>query len=425
MSNNSVSAPPTFRPGPASALFVSVMVGAAVFSMLRMIAAAWYMPLTDFANYTAIVATAAFLSTILSFGTIEATVKKFPRLTGEGREADILPTARRIMKWLAARALSLGVPVLAIGFLLDLEWLKFVGIAFLFSLNTSYTGMLASMQRAAGTAASQAQGTLLRSVGVLCAVTVAARYGDLTVVLVAEAAATFVACFLSEWFYFHRRFGTSRRPAIWSSQSRKDGVLLFLTYSCVSMPFYLDRLFVTTVLGTQDGAEYAVLAVFLTGASVLVSTLSQRSGPQAIRLVQRDGSPKAAVRQILTWCLVAGILWLSAMGIAATAVAADILPLQLARYFSNSALLIPVTVSGLLLTTGLIEFLFVALDRERLLLRAAGSFAIAVLVAAGTVTLFNLDLLAFMWLLAACRAFYLVLLFAALPWGPEKVRGVE
>lgn len=423
MSNNNVSAPPTFRPGLGSALFVTAMIGAAFFSMLRMIAAAWYMPLADFANYTAIVATAAFLSTILSFGIIEATVKNFPRLTGEGREADILPTARRIMKWLSVRALSFGIPVLAAGFLLDLEWLKFVGIAFLFSLNTSYTGILASMQRAAGTAATQAQGTLLRSVGVLCAVMVAARYGDLAVVLIAEAVATFLTCFLSEWFYFHRRFGTAGDSPIASSRSGKDGVLLFLAYSCVSMPFYLDRLFVTSVLGAKDGAEYAVLAVFLTAASVLVSTLAQRSGPQAIRLVQRDGSPKAALRQILAWCLVAGILWLGAMGIAATAVAADMLPPQLARYFSDPALLIPVTVSGLLLTTGLIEFLFVALDRERMLLRAAASFAIAVLLAAGTVTVFNLDLLAFMWLLAACRAFYLVLLFTALPWQPDKVRG--
>ena len=423
-----VAAPAPFRPGLGSAMFLAVMLGSTVATMLRMVLAAWFLLPADFAVYATIVATGAFLSTILSFGAIEATIKNFPRLAGQGREAELLPESRRIMKRLALRAGILGVPVLAAGALLDIEWLRLWGLACLFALNTAYTAVLASMQRAAGTAATLAAGTALRSGGVLAAVALAAFYGDLTMVLIAETLATVLTCLVSERIFFGA--GSTADPA-WgaddirppSSPSRFDGVHLFLAYSLISMPFYLDRLFVTTTMGLNAGAQYAVLALFLTAASLLVNTLAQRSGPEAIRLVQRDGNARAARRQILMWCLIASLIWLLAIAAAAAVIATGLLPKGLERYLVDPHLLAPIAISGALLCTGLIEFLLIALDRERAMLRAAALFALTVVATASAVAWFKLDLADFMWLLAACRAFYLLLLLSSLPWRDKAASG--
>lgn len=415
--------PTSFRPGVGSALFLVVMLGAAATTMLRMVVAAWQLPVADFAIYATVAATGAFLSTILSFGTIEATIKNFPRLVGAGRASELLPSAHLIMRRLTKRALLGGIPVLAAGYWFDIDWLMLSGIGFFFALSTAYTLVLASMQRAHGTTTTLAAGTVLRSLSVLAAVALAARSGNAATVLIVEVIVTALACLASERLFFN---GEQASPASFTfpaaTVDEVDGVRLFFAYALVSMPFYLDRLFVMTMMGASEGGRYAILALFLTAASLIINTLAQRSGPAAIRLVQRDGNHRAAVRQILLWCVISSAIWLAAIGAAAAIIAANLLPLAFARYMIDPQLLLPVAVSGVLLNTGMVEFLLISLDRERHMLRAASGFALAVILSALFVTANNSGLLTFMWLLTGSRAVYLGALLASLPWRHDKAR---
>lgn len=420
------AAPASFRPGVGSALFLVTMLGAAGITMLRMVVAASFLPVRDFGTYATIAATGAFLSSILSFGTIEATIKNFPRMVGAGQGDELLRESHHIMRRLLLRAAAVGIPVYAAGLLLDLEWLRLSGLGFFFALSTAYTLVLASMQRASGSSATLASGTLLRSGSVFIAVAAAAYWGDLTILLITEIATTIVACLLSEWLYFRRgRPVPARSPAPAAPGSAGDGVRLFLTYSLISAPFYLDRLFVTSIMGREEGARYAILALFLTGASLIVNTLAQRSGPEAIRLVQRDGDHHAAARLIATWVGISIMIWLAAIGAVAAIIASGLLPASLERYAIAPQLLVPLAVAGVLLNNGLVEFLLLALDRERQMLRAAICFAATVFVAAFTVAICRWGLVEFMWALAACRVIYLALLVAALPTGKDAATKAE
>ncbi|WP_193749153.1 hypothetical protein [Sphingopyxis sp. C-1] len=402
------------------------MLGAAGITMLRMVVAASFLPVQDFGTYATIAATGAFLSSILSFGTIEGTIKNFPRMVGAGQGGELLRESHHIMRRLLLRAAAVGIPVYAAGLLLDLDWLRLSGLGFFFALSTAYTLVLASMQRASGTSATLAAGTILRSGSVFVAVAAAAYFGDLTILLITEIATTIVACLLSEWLYFRRgrapapaRLPVPPVPVPPVSGSTGDGVRLFLTYSLISAPFYLDRLFVTSTMGREEGARYAILALFLTGASLIVNTLAQRSGPEAIRLVQRDGDHRAATRLIATWVGISIMIWLAAIGTVAAIIASGFLPESLERYAIAPHLLVPLAVTGVLLNNGLVEFLLLALDRERQMLRAAICFATAVFVAACAVAVCRWGLVEFMWALVACRVIYLALLVAALPTGRD------
>lgn len=419
--------PASFRPGVGSALFLVVMLGAAGITMLRMVVAASFLPVQDFGTYATIAATGAFLSSILSFGTIEGTIKNFPRMVGAGQGGELLRESHHIMRRLLLRAAAVGIPVYAAGLLLDFDWLRLSGLGFFFALSTAYTLVLASMQRASGSSATLAAGTLLRSGSVFIAVAAAAYFGDLTILLITEIATTILACLLSEWLYFRRGRAPapSRSPAPPASGSTGDGVRLFVTYSLISAPFYLDRLFVTSTMGREEGARYAILALFLTGASLIVNTLAQRSGPEAIRLVQRDGDHRAAARLIATWVGISIMIWLAAIGTVAAIIASGVLPESLERYTIAPHLLVPLAVAGVLLNNGLVEFLLLALDRERQMLRAAICFATAVFVAACAVAVFRWNLMEFMWALAACRAIYLGLLVVALPTGGDAATKAE
>lgn len=411
------------RPGLGSALFLAVMLGASGLTILRVLAVAALMPVETFAVYATITATAAFLGTLISFGAVEATIKAFPRLVMDQGEASLLHEAHRVLLVVARRALLCGVPLFLAGWLADAAWLRQVGIGFLFALAIAYTAIVASMQRAVADPVRLASGTALRSLVALVAVALAATMQDLTILLAAEVIAILLSCVVSERLFFSRREAARARPVdAPAKQTRNgDGFRVFTAFVMASAPFYLDRLYVTATMTAADASRYAVLAILLTGASLLVNTVAQRVGPDAIRLVH-GGNPAAALRQVLLWSGISGLLWLAGVAGLAVIVHFDVLPASLARYSLAPSLLAPIAVSGLLLTTALLEFLAIALDRERAFQRAAAGFLASVLVVAALAAWADLGLPALMWLLAATRAFYAVLLVMALPFGAARRR---
>lgn len=417
------AAPPIapMRPGFGSMVFVAVMLGASVFSVARLLAVAWLMPVEVFAAYTAIVAIGAFASGPLSFGTVEATMKAFPRLVAEGRTAGLRPEGYRALMVVTRRAVLVGVPAFALARWSGLEWLEQATIGLLFAVATAHSSIMASKQRALGHPARLAAGTVLRVVATLLAVLAATASQDLTVLLVAEAGAIFASCLLSDLLFVRPLVqkdagrGQDARAHRLPSEARRDGVRLFIAFSIVSVPFYLDRPFIIAVLGEIEGARYAVLAILLTGASLLVNAIAQRVGPDALRLVH-GGQNRAAFRQVFMWSAIAGSLWIMGVGLMALIVAGGWLPPQLQRYAIEPVLLAPIAAAGALLTTALVEFLLIASDRETAFQRAAAGFLVTVLLLAGLAVWLEADLLAIMWLLVAARTIYAMMLLLALPW---------
>ncbi len=418
------------RLGSGSVLFIGVMLGASLMTMVRMAIAALLLRPHDFATYATLSATAAFLSSIISFGIIEATIKGFPRLVGEGRAGEMPGQAHAILRTVAVRALLAGGLILLAGWLLDMIWLRLLGFALLLAPANAYTAIVASMQRAAGNPVHLAAGTVLRALAVMLAVTICAAFFGLVAVVGAEAVTTVFACYLSERLFFAGRNSPacagsgSETAAVPPHGDRGDGIRVFMAFSLITIPFYLDRLYVTSVLGDGPAGQYAVLALFLTGASLLVNTLAQRVGPDAIRLVHRDGNSAAARRQVMQWTGVSIALWLLAMAIAGSVIGMNLLPSGLARYHIEWPMLAPIAVSGILLNTALLEFLLLALDREKAFVRCAAIFAVCVLCAALAIAWLGWGLLQLMWALAGCRAIYAAMLFIALRLSPSEHMGI-
>lgn len=406
------------RPGVGSAVFLGVMIVASVLSFLRVVAVAGQLQTQGFAIYATITATGAFLSSLISFGSVEATIKRFPRLVADGHRGRMVGDARAIVRQLLVRAAVLGAATWLAGRLVGVGWIEQAGIAFIFAATTAHSGVIASMQRAAGNPRSLALGTLMRAGVVFLAVAAAARSGSLTGTLAAEGISTLLVCLLSERLFFGP---AERGERIRAARLEGDGLKLFAAYTLIAMPAYLDRLFVLAVFGATIAGQYAVLGVLLTGATLLVNTIAQRVGPDAIRLVHA-GRQRDAVRQIATWSVLTGALWLCAIGGFAGIVALGLLPPAYARYELAPALLAPIALSGVLLTAGFAEFLAIALDREALFLRCAALFALCVLAAAGVAAATHPALADLLWLLAAARAIYAAALIGGLARGTQVPR---
>lgn len=408
------------RFGIGSLFFIGVMLGAAGLSLLRVLLVATGLPKLDFGTYAAIVATGAFLGSVISFGAVEGTVKTFPRLVANGQLDEVRHRAHGLLRVLVLRALAAGGPIFLLGLILSSQILMIAGVAFLFALSASYTSLVASMQRAVGDSRRLAAGTVFRAVTSFVAVAVTAQVAGLAATIIAEALAAIVGCYLSERLYL-RGASTQRLAPLMGAEAevaaspmKGDGVRVFLAYTAVSVPYYLDRIYVAGTLGANAAAEYALLALFLMAASLLVNAVAQRVGPDAIKLVMKPDGAAQARRYVLGWCGITTVIWIAALSGTALFLHHGWVPASLAKYEIEPAMLLPLGVLGVLFNSALIEFLIIALDRERSLLGAALSYMGGVVLVALAVAALKWDLYSLIWLLAGARLLYCLLLMFAL-----------
>jgi len=406
------------RAGTGHLAFAAVMIAASALTFLRMTAVALLLPIADFALYATVVAAGAFLAGPLSFGSIEATIKSFPRLVSDGNEAGMMGEARAIRRLAMLRALALAVPLLLLGYLADIAWVRLAGLAMLVALGNAANGLVASMQRAVGSPSTLAGGTALRAGITFAAVSLAALGGSLQAVIAIEIVSMIAAALASEWLFFRRASGKAGGP-VPPAPPETGGRLIFVAFTAVAAPFYLDRFYVTTTMGAKSAAQYAVLALILLGASLLVNTIAQRAGPDAIRRIYH-GRPSEAMKRILGWIAAVSAVWLIGIACFAGILTNGWMPAALERYAIAPAHLLPLAAAGVLLNTALLEFLLIGMDREREFAGAAAVFLVLVLGAALAVNLSGSGLLGLMWSLAACRAVYAAVLVIMLRpvWRP-------
>lgn len=416
------------RLGLGNLVFVGVMLGAAALSLVRVLLVASVLPKADFGTYAAIVATGAFLGSIVSFGTVEGTVKLFPRLAARGHIEHMRSQAHGLLRRLAIRSLGMGILLFALGLLLGNQLLVIAGAASLFALAISYSSLVASMQRAIGEPWRLGGGSIFRAVLTLVAVVPIAYFGGLQWALVAEAFSILIGCYLSERFLLRPEAGAGTDDVGGAvvngavAAAGWDGVRVFLSYTAVSVPFYLDRLYVTATMGSDQAAEYALLALFVTAASLLVNAIAQRVGPAAIRRAIEPGGAGSAVRHVYIWCTISVAIWLVVLGSAATVLIQGWLPASLAKYDLNPVYLQPIGVLGALQISALLEFLLLAFDQERRLLNAAFCYFGVVLTVAAGAALGGVNLLGLIWLLAGARLLYcgVLVLYLRLAFGSDR-----
>lgn len=394
--------------GASQVVFLLVMLGAAGLTLLRMGAATAFLRVEDFAVYASVVAAGSFLAGPVSFGAVEGTIKLFPRLVAQGRRPEMLAAARVIVRTLLLRTIIPGSIAIAIGLAAGLPIVVYGGLAVFIAFSTALSGLVASMQRAEQRPGRLAAGTVIRSATAAVVVSVAALSRDLLLVLVCEFAAMAAATLLTRRLFFGpAQNGRQGPPAAPPSGGRA----VFAAMMMVSAPFYLDRFYVAATVGLGPAGQYSLLALFLLAASLFISTVAQRVGPEAIVLIH-EGHHRSAIVRVAMWSVFNALGWVAAIGLFAVALDWQLLPAAIERYAISPDYLVPIAVTGVLLNSILLEQLVIGLDRERDYARAAGGFFASVILAALLGWILDADLDAIMWGLALCRAFYCAVLAA-------------
>lgn len=305
-------------------MFASAGLGA-----VRPFMAALILPQSDFGYYTSIIGLVGFASMLVSFGTVEATTKLYPRLWEGGHRLaiwqDAFATFRTIGLWLLL-PLLLGLSLsyfglIAIGTFPILLLCLFTWLSVLLNL-------LASMIRATHSLALLQTFSFLRSAIPLAAVGLALFWADWFIAIAAETlAATLTG--LAAAFLVHRRLKSASAETQKHREDRNnaDGRILYFANLLSSSISLVDRAIVTAILGAVQGGAYGMAALVVQAGSLLIGIISQKVGPEVIRHVYQGASLQSALDYarfplgalVLAACLMlaayfAGIMFLPELG---------------------------------------------------------------------------------------------------------------
>lgn len=407
---------------PKIAWFFGAMMAAAALSMLRVLLVAEASTGAEFSRYAVTLSTGYFLGYLLSFGAVEESYKQFPRLVAQGGFTAILGPTARVFNQLGARGGVLVVASVALWMVTGSNWLVELGLAIMFALVTSYSSAVASVQRALSNHGRLAGTNLMRSVLAIVFVAPAAYLSDIRWViageLVAGALGFLASCKLADLTLQNLN---GLRPSLHSATdgilrgvTANKGLLVSVSAIITSVPYYLDKMFVAETFITSVAASYALLAIFLSAATLLINTIAQRIGAETIKMVLGATSLVPVLRYVFRWSLWGVGVWWAFMLVVGISFQFKLLPDGLLKYEIPLTYLYPVAVMGALGVTGLVEFLLLAVDEERKLFRSALSYFAVVLLFSVLVWHEKLGILQFLWLMVVARAIYLSLLCISL-----------
>jgi len=403
-------------------IYFAVTFASAILSMIRGLFVATACSATDFTRYGVVLYSGYFLGYLLSFGSIEASFKSFPRLSVSGRVREVHELAAAVFWKLGSRAFVLGSALLVAGFSFDQVFFFDAVVAVLLGMIASCTSLTASVQRANGDYGGLAGTALVRTLLALAMVSPAAYFYDFRWVITAELVAGALGVVISS-----RRAGLNLHgmpslrsvldgasDGVFQNLISNRGLLVSVSAIFVSVPFYLDRMFVAAVFGTADAARYALLSIFLGAAILLFNVITQRVGTEAIKLVSQTRSLGEASNYVFKWASGGIAIWLLFVTGVGWLFHSNALPSGLQKYELSIVLLLPAAVLGSLAVTALVEFLLLSVDGESSMFKCAASYLGLIILIAIYVWLEQPPLHALIWMLVIARALYLLFLCGSL-----------
>lgn len=397
-------------------IYMATMLVAAAISMSRGFCIAAVLQPMSFAIYATLVAAGAFGSLLLSMGSIEHTIKSYPRLWADGRWSDVVEDADGIVRKLALRSLVPVIPLAALfAFLGGVPVAAAPAIAAV-ALGIATTSTYASIHRATLDLRSFSIANLLRAALAIVLALAGAVLWDWPGAIAGEFVAAFAGAFVSRHYVaaLARTAEPSPRAAMAGPDQKSpqspqnyEKLWLFLGFVLAAIPVYLDRTFVAGHYGTAAAAKYAFVLLFVTAANVFVGIMSQKIGPMLVHMQRGGKTLDDQLSYASRWIAMFAVGWLTAMGCVYLALTAGPFAELGDKYGVEAAMLAAATVLGLAQVTVVMDHVLLSHDRERWSFLSSLIY-FGVVASAAIVTLWSgLSLTTFIWLMACAKIAHL------------------
>lgn len=395
-----------------TSVFFLIMAFSSGLTLLRGFAVAAVLDPAAFGTYATVIATGAFFGIFISFGSIEATWKHFPRLWAQGHQQDVTQQSHAVDRSITMRIaglLLIGVVLAAV--FADVDMVIIVCAIVSFAFATAVVSSGSSFLRASGNLTALGRGTLVRTLtAVGCAVAGAWFFG-----WPGAVAGELIGAGVFWLFVEHHR--RNARDVIGSPSAEQEakpttaagGVPLYLAGLLIAVPLYLDRFFVREAIGQEAIGTYGFLMLFNMGAATVVGIVVQKVGPQVIRLGVADDGAGTPVAYAGKWIFLVCVTILSVMCVASVLILIGPAAPLAVKYGVTLPMLAALSCLCMTQAFVLLDWVLMERGQESLILRNAIVLVLLVCVSGGAVIWFNLGILEVIILLAATKCLHIAL----------------
>ena len=366
-------------------------------ALLRGFAVAQVLSPSEFGRYAVVVASGIFCSSLLGWGAIERTNKRFPRLFTDGHGYQALVEADRICWSLLRRFSFVGSGSVAISLVWRTDLSVLVLAAALISFSTAVQLVYTSVHRSSGDLSTIGPAFLARNILTLLFALVGAVMAGPMGAVIGELIATLAGSWISRRYATRLTEDRSKATSIKVNiPDEERDIWLFLAFLLASTPLYLDRLVVTTLFGEAATGTYSLLMLFVTGSVTFCTIIVQKVGPQLVRL-QRSGASLSIQTGVAgTWI---GITLLVVIGavLAGGLSFQMVMPILAGKYQVGYDLLLPTAVLATLQFSMFLDWLLLSHDREGFVFVSACIYFMGLVVATILAAYHTWSLPAFLW----------------------------
>ena len=278
----------------------------------------------------------------------------------------------------------------------------------------SIISILASTQRAIGDLNAYAFSSLIRSVlAIILVVLIAWLTSEYLLVLFAEIIAMLGGSLIAYVYSMNSlkklNIGSSVLDTgkVQIDKKNTNDLILFVSYTILSVPFYLDRSFVTLNFTELIAAQYALLALFLSISFLLINTISQKVSPEIFKIIELTKNYKLAYNYVFKWSGLFIITWIIIIIFLWFFFSSGLVPEGLLKYKLTDNLFVVLLLLGSLSVTNLLEFVIISIDKEKKFLKSAFVYLLFLGLTAFVTFFFEFQLMSFIWMMVFSRFVYL------------------
>jgi O-antigen/teichoic acid export membrane protein len=382
----------------------------------------------SFGTYALLVAIGTFAATLLSFGAVERTYKRFPRMFVDGHAGEALVEADRIAWLLARRALGVGAVAIAVLALVGRsEWIAGALCASGAALGVGLQSGYISVHRASGELVPLGLAAMARTLLALLFAAVGAVLASWPGAMAGEIVAALVGGWVSRAFVIRTVGRAQRAPARPLDPPQRE-LWLFVAMLIASIPVYLDRLVVSLVYGGSVLGSYGVLMLFVTGSFTLVTIVVQALGPQLVKLEHKGASLRSQLGLLLAWTAGVSLLVIIGMAVASLLLLHGPASTLGLKYSLTPGLLIATTALAMLQINPMFDWMLLSHNRERQVFVAALIYLTVLAAGVGAVIVTRGSLVHFLWIMSAAKMVQLMvelLFIATIPIERRRARRAQ
>lgn len=386
-----------------SFFYLLILYFTSILGFGKFILIAYFQEPSNFGKFAALIGILTFIGSLISFGEIEQTIKKYPSYWIT-KDFQLLEKSISDLLLLMLLRASIIVALYFLYLIFSKETfdLLLVVSSLFIVFNQSVNQLFTSLFRASADLSFFAYSQLIRTLVTIFIVTSAAILFTWKGLIIAESISG-ILIFGVYLIFINRQFGLENQQFNFCFEINKrlfqsifkvsnlSGLFLYLSTMVLSIPLYWDKFIIGKFKGYETVGIYSASFLIVQIGLLVNNVLSQKAGPDFIKS-QINRKEKSLIRDLIKWIFIGSAMQIFVCILFFIAIITGLFEHYLPKYNIGLQIFVFAGLLSLFQFNGLTEFFLISVNKEKKILLSSILHCLLFMIGYLFVGYLNLDL---------------------------------